>query len=388
MATLDWPTGPAWLPTRFAFSASTPRSAWASFFTGQQQSISHAGDRLRIDMTLPACDYASAAYREAFLLRLASAGDWVRLGHFQRPIIAGDLRGAPVVRDSQPAGSRTLLIRGGTTSTNLLTATQTFNVTADWTFVNGLTVSPNTHARPNSGIFSADTITDANESGSAYISQSITIPDDLSEYTASVHVRKTSGGTSATFALEFIMSGGSVPVNGFVRINTDTGAVLSASGTSTATSDGLYWRISRTRQNNATGNNVLEYRLFPARAVHNNGVGETGSVTGSAVVWGAQVEVGGAMTGYRGSPSLVPGDVFSVGSQLLVCGYDGDVQTNASFVTANLAIPLRRPVTAGDPVTWFKPTGNFQLVGESVAAVEYLPGRYQTAMNLQFVEVY
>jgi hypothetical protein len=64
------------------------------------------------------------------------------------------------------------------------------------------------------------------------------------------------------------------------------------------------------------------------------------------------------------------------------------VQNTQLTLDVPLALPLRTAVTAGDPVTWFKPVGNFQLVGESVQAIEYLPGRYQAAVTLQFVEVY
>ena len=50
MAILDWPTGQPWKPTRMTFGASTPKSAWSGFFTGQSQSISHLGDRLRVEI--------------------------------------------------------------------------------------------------------------------------------------------------------------------------------------------------------------------------------------------------------------------------------------------------------------------------------------------------
>ena len=85
MAILDWPTGKSWRPARMTFGASTPKSAWAGFFTGQSQSISHLGDRLRMEMTLPPCTQAEAGPREAFVMSLASTGDWVRLWHMQRP---------------------------------------------------------------------------------------------------------------------------------------------------------------------------------------------------------------------------------------------------------------------------------------------------------------
>lgn len=112
MATLDWPLGRAFEPRRFVFGARTPKSAFSGFFTGQTQSISHLGDRLRATVTLAKCEPVEAARREAFFMELASAGHWVRLGHLQRPEPIGTLRGAPTVAAPAAAGSRSITVQG------------------------------------------------------------------------------------------------------------------------------------------------------------------------------------------------------------------------------------------------------------------------------------
>jgi hypothetical protein len=388
MATLDWPAGTTWAPARFALSATTPRSAWASFFTGQQQSIAHAGNRLRIDMTLPPCTYAAAAYREAFLLQLASTGDYVRLGHFQRPMIAGDLRGSPVAYENTAAGARTLRVSKGTTPNTLLTATQTFNSAADWTVVGDLVVTPNVAERPDSSTLTADRIEDTSTTLSSNISQTVAVLDDSATYTASIYVLKTSGGTSKTLALFMIFYGGSSEPSRDVRINTDTGAILSGTAVVTSSADGEYWRLSASLANNGTGNTTLQYRIDPARCQHNSAVTDV-TATGSHVVWGAQLEQRSSVSTYEGTPEVKGGDVLSVGaSQLLIVGPDGAQQIGVPYIAVPLALPLRTAVTAGDVVAWNKPTGNFQLLGDSLAAIQYLPGRYQAAIELQFGEVY
>lgn len=111
MATVDWPTDRAFAPQRMKFGASTPKSAWSAPFTGQTQSISHLADRLMCTVRLPPCNAANAGRREAFLMGLASTGDWVRMGHRQRPVPLGTLRGSPTAQASASAGARTLSVQ-------------------------------------------------------------------------------------------------------------------------------------------------------------------------------------------------------------------------------------------------------------------------------------
>ncbi len=111
MATIDWPTTRAFTPARMKLGVSVPKAAWAAPWTGQVQSISHLSDRLMCTLTLPPCNPANAALREAFLFSLASTGDWVRMRHWQRPIPLGTLRGSPTVQANAAAGARTLSVQ-------------------------------------------------------------------------------------------------------------------------------------------------------------------------------------------------------------------------------------------------------------------------------------
>lgn len=111
MATVDWPGDRVFSPARMKFGASTPKAAWSSMWTGQTQSISHLADRLLCTVTLNACSRADAGRRESFFMSLASTGDWVRLGHKQRPVPIGTLRGSPTAQASASAGARTLSVQ-------------------------------------------------------------------------------------------------------------------------------------------------------------------------------------------------------------------------------------------------------------------------------------
>ncbi len=119
MATVDWPTDRAFAPQRMKFGVSTPKSAWAAPFTGQTQSISHLADRLMCTISLPPCSRTDAGRREAFLMSLASTGDWVRLSHRQRPAPLGTLRGSPTAQASASAGARTISVQTSAGATML-----------------------------------------------------------------------------------------------------------------------------------------------------------------------------------------------------------------------------------------------------------------------------
>jgi len=110
MSTVNWPSLRAFGAANFRFGASTPKSSFVGFFDGQVQSISHLADRLRCTVSMPPCNAADGAEREAFFMGLASTGDWVRLGHLQRLEPRGTLRGTPTVASLAAAGARSLVV--------------------------------------------------------------------------------------------------------------------------------------------------------------------------------------------------------------------------------------------------------------------------------------
>lgn len=122
MATLDWPSLPAFAPRGqdgFTIGVAAPKARWAALYTGDSSTNSHLADRLRITLQLPPCAPAAANLREAFILGLVSTGDWVRLGHLLKWEPMGTLRGSPTVAAVAAAGARSFTLQGPANATLL-----------------------------------------------------------------------------------------------------------------------------------------------------------------------------------------------------------------------------------------------------------------------------
>lgn len=177
--------------------------------------------------------------------------------------------------------------------TNLATFSNTFS-DASWTALGTKTVAVSGFNSPE-GVANAWTLTDGSAVAFDGIQKVVTVAADTTTYTASVFLRKTTGGTSSTFGINLAISGGTL-VQAIPRINTDTGAVLS--GTATVNDAGSYWRVSCSVTNNASvGNTTLAISLYPATAAYNSGT-DSAAATGSATIYGAQIETGAFATSY------------------------------------------------------------------------------------------
>jgi len=181
--------------------------------------------------------------------------------------------------------------------TNLILQSEDFS-DASWTSI--ATVNTNTDVSP-SGILNADTITDGT---TVYRDrrQTITITPNAT-YTSSVFIKKTTGTLTSYPALANVFSGVSNRAI-YLGINTTTGELayinassspLPSSFSSSIQSYGDYWRVTLTTQDNQS-NTTLLYFIYPALSTDFI-VGDTGA-TGSAVFWGAQLEVGTDATSY------------------------------------------------------------------------------------------
>jgi hypothetical protein len=158
-------------------------------------------------------------------------------------------------------------------------------------------VTPDTDTAPDATV-SADTLQD--DSSVAFLSrqQGVTVAADSHKWTASVYVKKTSGATN-TFAMNLSLSGGTL-VSSLPRLNTNTGNVSNGS----VEDAGDYWRLSASITNNGT-NTSLQVAVYPASGT-NSGSGpgsDSVSATGTAVVWGVQLEAGPNLTDYERTTS-------------------------------------------------------------------------------------
>jgi len=112
MTTVTWPADRAFGTRACSVGAFTAKSRFAGFFDGHSQTLAHNANRLLFTLTLPPCNAADGARREAFFLSLTTSGDWVRLAHPHRSEPRGTMRGTPVVETAALAAARTLRIQG------------------------------------------------------------------------------------------------------------------------------------------------------------------------------------------------------------------------------------------------------------------------------------
>jgi prepilin-type N-terminal cleavage/methylation domain-containing protein len=209
------------------------------------------------------------------------------------------------------AASQPTLVRG---IGNIMRYTQELDA-AYWSKTSA-TVTTNTNVAPD-GTITADTLTEASAGVFGVAARGTTVPNDNQAYTASIYVRKTTGGTSPIFGINFSLNGGT-GINNTLRLNTDTGSVVGFGGSVTSVDAGSYWRVSVNVTNNTTGNTNLVLGIYPATAPF--GGGETATATGSQVIWGAMINRGTTANEYIGRNSLLTDgvdDTMATGSFVL-----------------------------------------------------------------------
>ena len=209
-----------------------------------------------------------------------------------------------------------LLIEGQ--RTNLATYSNTFS-DASWVAVGTKTVVASAVLSPE-GIANAWTLTDSSAVAFDGIQKTVTVANDAAAYTFSIFIAKTSGGTSNTFGINLAISGGTLVSNN-ARINTDLGTVLI--GTATVTSVGAWWRVSVPITNNTSGNTSLVVQLYPATNTYNLSA-SVAATTGSATIYGAQIEAGNFITSY----------IPTVASQITRAADNASIDTLAPWYNA------------------------------------------------------
>jgi hypothetical protein len=161
---------------------------------------------------------------------------------------------------------------------------------AAWANSGAVAVTPNTDVAPD-GTTTADTLTDDDAGAFEGRAQSFTVANDSLSHVFALFVKKTVGATN-TFGINMSLSGGTPPAGSFPRLNTNSGVVAGGLLNTQALSVGNYWLFFSTITNNSQGNTALSVTVFPATGTNSGSNPGTDSVTatGSAVVWGAQLE--------------------------------------------------------------------------------------------------
>jgi hypothetical protein len=132
--------------------------------------------------------------------------------------------------------------------------------------------------------------------------QSATIVSGTTSYTASVYLK---AGTSSIASVRLTIAN-VTPVVGEGVINLATGAILWRTGAvgvalSAANAGNGWWRIAVSATDNASGNTSVNMDIRPAFAATHSPTMDL-AVTGTAYVFGAQIETGLAATSYVATP--------------------------------------------------------------------------------------
>lgn len=306
---------------------------------------------------------ADAARWKATALSLRGRINHLAMWDITNPAPRGTARGVQTLASTAAAGATALTISGAKTVNNLLSAGSALTAAA-WSFVSAAATA-NTHAAPD-GTTTADTVQDNSALNSGCARQTVSVPDDSESYKASCYVLKTTGATAPTFCLALEFQGGGTSRSAYVRLNTDTGAVIFGAGT--VVDAGAYWLFETTLSNNATGHTTLRYYVFPAWAAYGATTQDV-AITGSAVVWGCKVQPAAGATDYTPTTYLA-GDMLQigsgVGSHYAMVKADA-AENDAGQIVVSIEPPLRQAISSGAAVTWDKPVAHYKLTGDSQA---------------------
>lgn len=359
MSIVTWPDGLS-IPAEFSLGQQRYDMTESSDSTGADAARLLGPPRWTVSLrSIEAMTLSEAGLWEAMLLQLRGRVNHLALHDPVRAAPRGTLRGAPLLNAAASAGATSITLVDVRTAANLLVKTRALGAT-EWTASNA-TVTDNTTAAPD-GSTTADTVTDASGAATGYIDQQAAsaVPDSAS-YTGSIYIAKTVGGTAPSARVTVLFDGGGTPVSSSIVVNTDTGAILSGTGTVESV-DASWWRAQLTRANNATGNTTVELRVYPAHDTYGNSAGSA-AATGSAILWGAQLEAGTAATAYAGA-TLAAGDWLQLGSgvgtsQLVKVVADA-TESHLGLMLVTFEPPLREDIADATAVTWDRPVAYYK----------------------------
>jgi len=242
---------------------------------------------------------------------------------------------------------------------NLLTKSEQFD-DVYWSKTS-VTVTANSTVAPD-GTTTADTLTAT--AGGGNVQRDISILGGLN-YSVSVNILKTSGAT--TFPLVAINGQTGATTFAQVFLNTNTGVptargegLTPGAANILVQNAGTFWKLSFSLLTIAA-NTVLQTFIYPAFS--SDGTTANGTITGSCVAWGIQVEPGTVATRYQRVNTASDYDTVGFPQYQVFDGLDDGMATGAITLSADMDcfIAVRR-ATAGTVVLGFpiaNAPGNF-----------------------------
>lgn len=123
-------------------------------------------------------------------------------------------------------------------------------------------------------------------------------------------------------------------------------------------------------------------RLAPKQSARLGTAAGAAAAAQAAAAGATGVQVGGLTAG----ATFAPGDFFGIGGQLLQASYATYTANGLGVAQVGLVLPLRKPVSAAQPVVLDGATGVFQLTDDR-PMFSYAAGRVQSPIDLTFTEV-
>ena len=258
---LSWPISDAFRVSRVALAASTNKSGFNGFYSGDRQEISHLSDRLTMALDLPSCTRVQAAERSALLAHLESTGAKVRRGAQDNN---GTLRGTPTLAATVAPASRSISLVNARAGRNLLRLADAleFFGGGGWSAANA-TVTENAATDPEGG--STAWSISRTATGNHFVSRLYTLA--TTEY------------RSVTFSIW--LKAGTLTGNVVLRIRDGGGLAEFGSATVTPTASWAVYRVSA----------VFDAGSAPNVSLFIDPANDTGSAGDSLLGWVSEIRL-------------------------------------------------------------------------------------------------
>jgi hypothetical protein len=334
MAIIDWPTDRAFQGAQFSLGLDVSESTSTGFLTGNRTRRSNLVDRLTGMLTLPPCfDRRGGAVREAFMMGWRSNGDWVRMGmpHRRRPY--GTLAGAPVVASAVAAGARSITLKDGNGLNLLINPSFERVALAPWTVTGGTVAA--VRSVDTAFVQTYSVKLDNSTAGAGHYLGQLVPCRPSTQYTLAAFVRNN--GITASALDDRSISISDLPLVAYAQDATLT------------TSHPLFtWTLKQVSITTGPSATHLDVRLYSPQGT---------------VYWDAvQLTEGSILPFFEEAPTLLGGDCFGIGGNLLITSFAGAVRNaTTDFLDVPLATPVQRAIAAGATVAWNAPTGLWEL---------------------------
>jgi hypothetical protein len=359
MAIIETASLPWFTSARFSLGLDVSESGFKGFYTGNSQNSSTLSDRMTGLLTLPGSnDTLVQGAREALLFQLRSRRDYLRMGMPQRPTRLGDLAGAPTTLGAALAGARTLTITGGYGTNLLLNPSFERASIGPWTVVGGTVAT----------VRSTDT----------QVVQGHSVKVDNSTAGADHHLRQlfsckpSTAYTLSAFVYNHSVTAGAVD-NRSISLSDIPLVAYAQDATLTAAHPQFVWTLKYITIVTGPSATQVDVRLYAPQG---------------RVYWDAVQLVEGAIPkpSFFEAPTLLPGDLFSIGGNLLHVALPGSSRDSNDDITVPLSIPLPKAVVSGSSVVWNAPQGLWEWDGDA-PEFDYSPGRLQGALVIPLRQV-